>query len=83
MQGVARYLHKKISSQIMFQSPSVLFILEYHNLPPALSKPVALREYKNIQSGQIPCAPYSGGGVLKGWKRSHPVATLRSLTFRE
>lgn len=82
MQGIAHYLHKKISSQIMFQSPSALFILKYRNLSPALLRPVALREYKNIQSGQIPSAAYSGERS-KGWKRLHPVATLNSLTFRE
>lgn len=44
----------------MLQSPSALFIVKYRNLSLALSKPVALREYKNIQSGRIPSAPYSG-----------------------
>lgn len=40
----------------MLQSPTALFIMEYHNPSPVLLKPVALREYKNIQSGRNPSA---------------------------
>ncbi len=54
----------------MPQSPSALFIVKYRNLSPALVRPVALREYKNVQSGQIPSAPYSG----KCTKRLEEVA---------
>lgn len=53
MQGIACYLHKskrKIKS-IVLRSPSALFIIKYHNPCLALLKPVALREYKNIQNG--------------------------------
>lgn len=61
---------KKYQVRSCFKVPRPLFIVKYHNLSPALLKPVALREYKNIQSGRIPSALYSG----KCTKRLEEVA---------
>lgn len=60
IQGIAFNLHKKISCPILLQSPPALFLVKYHNPSPALLKPVALREYKNIQSGRMSSALYRG-----------------------
>lgn len=56
MQGIVSYLNLKKRKEKSNCASKSLFTVEYHNPFPALLKLVALREYKNIQSGRNPDA---------------------------